>query len=294
VVGRDKIIELAERPIVWLWDFIATAGLTVLLAAGPGSGKTTLLFLLLAARANRGMPVSILGHVVAPAPSGKWMVVIENEHSDESAARILRRSCDLLGIGDEALEMIILVARGNVRIGAPAWMDVETLIAAGLVSDVAIDTLARCSPTADANSEQEQVEIFSLIANAIERAPSADTRPTVWVAAHTRKKGAGALTLEDVSGSTQRSGQADVVLLMDTERADGKVVSVKATFAKVREKCAEDWPEPVSYIVRKNCVELVDAPKNNDGPLTERIVDRLRAEGPIEVDPTVRTTEGSS
>ena len=46
VVGRGSIAELADRPIVWIWEFIATAGLIVLLAAGPGSGKTTLLFLL--------------------------------------------------------------------------------------------------------------------------------------------------------------------------------------------------------------------------------------------------------
>jgi hypothetical protein len=32
-------------------------------------------------------------------------------------------------------------------------------------------------------AEQEQVEIFSRIAQAIERAPTADARPTVWTAA---------------------------------------------------------------------------------------------------------------
>jgi hypothetical protein len=276
VVGRDRIVELADRPIVWLWENIATAGLTVLLAAGPGSGKTTLLFLLIAARLNMGEPVKVLGCEVAPAPPGKWIVVIENEHSDESSARILRKSLRLLELAEDALDRVILVARGSVKIGGPAWGDVERLIAAGLVSDVILDTLARCAPKDDdSNDEGAQVAVFDRIAQSIELAPSADARPTFWVAAHLRKC-EGVPTLNDVSGSTQRAGQADVVLLMGAHRTGQRVTSVTCAFGKVREKDAEDWPPPVEYSVRKSGVVLTDAPAEDDRPLEERILDRLK------------------
>jgi hypothetical protein len=278
VIGRDRIVELAERPIVWLWENIATAGLTVLLAAGPGSGKTTLLFLLIAGRANMGEPVEVLGYEVTPAPPGKWIVIIENEHSDESSARILRKSCHLQGIGEAALERVILVARGSVKIGSPAWTDVEKLIAAGLVSDVILDTLARCAPSNDdANSESEQVAIFDRIAQSIELARAPADRPTFWVAAHLRKYD-GVPTLADVSGSTQRAGQADVVLLLGAvrETSGQRVTSVKCAFGKVREKDAEDWPALVEYVVRKSGVALTDAPPNDPRPLEEQILSRLK------------------
>jgi hypothetical protein len=277
VVGRAALVELAERPIVWLWDNVATKGLQILLAAGPGSGKTTLLFQLIAARANRGVPIEVLGRMMMPAPRGQYIVIIENEHSDESAARILRKSCTLLDIDETALETIILVARKSVRVGSPVWQDVEKLIAAGLVSDVVMDTLATCSPTdsADSNDEQEQVATFDIIRRAIESAPSPDMWPTIWTAAHTRKVD-GVPTLNDVSGSTQRAGQADVILLMGANRAGDKVSSVTVVFGKVREKDAEDWPEPVEYTVTKRGIVIADREDtSSDLPLEERILKRL-------------------
>lgn len=278
VVGRDRILELASRPVVWIWDFIATAGLTVLLAAGPGCGKTTLLFLLIAARANTRNPVKVLGYTVAPAPTGKWIVIVENEHSDESTARMLIKGCDRLGVGYEALDRIIMVARGNVRIGSPVWQEVEMLIRAGLVSDVVLDTLARCA-AADANDEQQQAEVFATIGSAIELAPSAETRPGFWVATHTRKC-EGTPTLNDVSGSNQRAGGADVVILLGAQRTDGKINGVKAVFGKVREKDAEDWPEPVEYTVTKAGVTLVGATHGRPGGLQGRILDHIEKSGP--------------
>jgi hypothetical protein len=276
VVGRQRLVELAERPVVWLWDQIATAGLTVLLAAGPGSGKTTLLFLLIAARANRGEPVRVLGRTMAPAPRGRYIVVIENEHSDESSARILRKSCARLGLDEEALEAFILVARQGVRIGSAEWQDVERLIAAGLVSDVVLDTLASSAPSAlgDSNDETEQVATFDIIRRAINRAPSPDAWPTFWLAVHTRKCD-GMPTMNDVAGSTQRAGQADVVLLMGAERSGDKVTAVKVAFGKVREKDAEDYPEPVTYTVTRSGVTVHDAPEDDGGPLEGRILAAL-------------------
>lgn len=278
VVGREAIVALAERPIVWMWEHIATSGLVVLLAAGVGCGKTTLLFMLIIARATRGAPIKILGYEVIPASESQFIVIIENEHSDESASRILVRTCSRLGVDTSALDRIILVARGSVRIGSPEWGDVEKLIAAGLVSDVVLDTLARTAPS-DANDEREQVEVYERIAQSIERAPSAASRPGFWVAAHTRKVD-GLPTLNDVSGSTQRAGQADVVLLMGAERMGDKIANVKVAFGKVREKDAEDWPEPVSYVVRRDVVEVLGEPAKDERPTEVRIAEHLRLFGP--------------
>ena len=280
VVGRERIRELADRPIVWIWDYVATAGLTVLLAAGPGGGKTTLLLLLIVARLNKGEPVSVLGRAVAPAPDGKYVVVIENEHSDESSARMLIRSCTLLHVEDTALDRVILVARGSVRIGSPAWEDVERLIAAALVSDVMLDTLARCTSAGDSNDEQDQVQVFDRIAKAIELAPTAADRPTFWIGAHTRKSEGTVPSMNDVSGSTQRAGQSDVVICMGAKLTDGCVSSVSVHFRKVREKDADDWPRPVEYAVsRARGIEILDGKTEDKRPLETQILELLEREG---------------
>ncbi len=271
IVGRECITELAARPVVYIWQDIAIVGIVVVLAGGPGSGKTTLLFLVVAARLNRGAPVRVLGREVTPAPDGRFVVIIEAEHSDSSAARKLTKSLRLLGVDQEALDRAILVARRSVRIGSPEWQDVERLIGAGLVSDVVLDTLARVAP-ADANNEQEQVAIFDRIARAIELAPTRDTRPTAWVAAHTRK--GEAIDLDDVSGSAQRTGQADTVVLVTAEKRDGRVVSSKATFAKLRED-PDEWPMPVEYSVTTTRIVELGTAAEDGRPLEERILERL-------------------
>lgn len=272
ILGRLQILDLAARPIRYLWQDIALAGIVVVIAGGPGSGKTTLLFLILAARLNQGEPVKVLGRTVTPAPERRYIVLIEAEHGDSSAARKLTRSLRLLGIDDGALDRIILVARRGVRIGSPEWTDVGKLVAAGLVSDIALDTLARVAP-ADANDEQQQVAIFDQIAKTIDMAPSEDTKPVAWVVAHTRKTDSEELT--DVSGSTQRTGQADSVLLVKAERRDGRVISSKVTFAKLREE-PDEYPMPVEYTVTADRVVEVDGVQESDGrPLEERIAERL-------------------
>ena len=221
-IGLDAIRELAARPIDYVWAPIAVSGTIILLAGGPGEGKTTLLFLILAARLNLGEPVKVLGKEVKPAALATWIVVIEGEHSESSAARKLLRSMALLGVHDVAAGHVILVARKAVRIGSPEWEDVGRLVSAGLVSDIMIDTLARVAP-AEANSEQEQTAIFEQIAATIEKAPNETAKPTVWAAAHTRKNGRIG-DVSDVLGSVQRVGQADTVLLAEAERIDGRVI----------------------------------------------------------------------
>lgn len=275
LVGLATLTELAARPIRYIWRDIAIAGIVVLLAGAPGDGKTSLLFLLLAARLNTGSPVSLLGREVTPAPADKYTVLVEAEHSACSAARKLFRSCETLGVHESALERLIVVARAGVRIGSPEWIEIERLIGAGLVSDIAIDTLARVAP-GDANAEAEQVAIFERITTAIERAPG-DDKPVVWAVAHT-KKGSGE-DLEAISGSVQRVGQADTVVLVKAERRDGRVTSSKAIFLKLREE-PDEYPAPVEYTITREGIVGVSSTASDDRPLELRIEDRL-ALGPL-------------
>jgi hypothetical protein len=272
-MGQARFLELAARPVVYLWQDIAIAGIIVVLAGGPGSGKTTLLFLFIAARLNTGAPVKVLGRDVTPAPAGTFFVLLEAEHAEESTARKLLKSLRLLGVADSALDRLILVARKGVRIGSSAWEDVEKLIAAGLVSDVAIDTLARVAP-ADANDEADQVEIFERVSQAIEGAPEG-RKPLVTVVMHTRKTNGATPGLEDVSGSTQRTGQGDAVLMVSAERRDGRVTSSRVTFQKLREE-PDEYPPPCEFVVEKDRVIFGNAPsEKDDRPLEERILERL-------------------
>jgi hypothetical protein len=249
--GRQAILDRAAAPVAYIWQDIAVASTIVLLAGGPGEGKTTLLFLLLAARMNEGEPVSVLGRRVSPAPHGKYVVLIEGEHGEGSTARKLVNSCKLLGVNDIALQRVIIVARKAVRIGSAEWQDVQRMVAAGIVSDIALDTIARVAPTdTDANAEHEQVAIFDRVAQTIEAAPTEEDKPTVWGAAHTRKVD-GQPQLNDVSGSTQRVGQADSVLLVKGSRVDGRIVSSAVTFAKLRED-PDDYPQPVIFRIVKD------------------------------------------
>ncbi|HEY5375119.1 MAG TPA: AAA family ATPase, partial [Polyangiaceae bacterium] len=218
LVGRDRILELASTPVEYVWMDIAVAGTIVLIAGPPAEGKTTLLFLILAARMNPGEVVTLLGRAIQPAPPGQWVVLIEGEHSEASTGRKLVKSLKLLGLDDAALDRVVIVARKAVRLGSPEWTDVVRMVRAGLVSDIAIDTVARVAP-ADADNEREQVAVFDAVAQAIEAGPESGPKPIVWAVAHTRKNNTNG-ELADVSGSAQRTGQADTVLLIKGEKVD--------------------------------------------------------------------------
>jgi hypothetical protein len=278
IVGRERILEMAERPIDYVWQDIAVRGTVVLLAGGPSCGKTTLLFLILAARLNRREPIDLLGRIVTPMLRDKWIVIIEAEHGEISSARKIKRSCDTLAIHDVALERVILVARKAVRIGSPEWEEVAKLVATGLVTDIALDTIARVSPS-DGNSEQEQVKIFDLVAQTIERAPSEAHKPTVWAVGHTRKNNQTGGP-EDVLGSTQRAGQSDSVAIVRAEKTDGRTVASGVTWVKLREE-PELYPLPVVFSIlvdlengsRKLIVHGMSEDK--DLPLEEQITRQL-------------------
>lgn len=277
LMGRDRILEIASIPASYVWQDIVVASTIAVISGGVGAGKTTLLFLCLAARMNTGEPVSVLGRVMTPAPAGKLVVLIEGEHGEGSAARKLVESCALLRIDDAALDRIIIVARKSVLIGSPEWLDVKRLVAAGLVSDIALDTIARVAP-GDANDEAQQVAIFARVAEVIEAAPTEKDKPTVWINAHNRKGGSGGL--DSVSGSAQRTGQADTVLMLSAEREDGRVTSTTVIFDKLREP-PDDYPKPVTFRIMGAGAErqlVTDAPEataDDDRPLGEQILSQL-------------------
>jgi hypothetical protein len=270
--GRDRLLSLAAEPVSYVWQNIAVAS-TIVLIAGPRSeGKTTLLFLVALARANAGESIPLLGYQVEPAPAGQYIVLIEGEHGAPSAARKLVRTMRILGVDDSALDRVIVVARKAVTLGSPAWRDVVRMVQAGIVSDIAIDTLARVAP-GNADSEQEQVALFDTVAQAIDAAPSESTKPTVWAVAHTRKTMTGGL--DDVSGSTQRTGQADTVLMIKGEKVGGQTVSTKVTFEKLREE-PEQYPAPVSYSIKGERLEYESDSADAALPLEDRILSLLR------------------
>lgn len=276
VIGRAKLEALAAQPIPYVWQDTAVAGTIVLIAGPPGDGKTTLLFLILLARMHLGVPLVLLGRQIKPAPAGQWVVLIEGEHSEASAARKLLKTARILDVDAAALDRVIVVARKAVTLGSPQWADVVTLVARGLVSDIAIDTVARVMP-ADADNEREQVAIFDAVARAIEAAPVAEFAPLVWAVAHTRKNNTTG-ELSDVSGSAQRTGQADTVLLLKGERVDGRTVSTKVTFAKLRED-PDDYPLPVTFSIapnREGVPRLILRGESTDSrPLEQRIEELL-------------------
>jgi hypothetical protein len=159
------------------------------------------------------------------------------------------------------------------------------------VSDIALDTLARTAP-GDANSEEAQVAIFERIVETIDMAPSEETRPVAWVAAHTRKD--DSWELEDVGGSTQRVGQSDSVLMIRaTKDSDGRVTSTKVKFAKLREDPEEQTPF-VEYAIKDGKITTIDPKAKDDKPLTERIVNVLAFGGGAKTKSALSTALGRS
>lgn len=277
LLGESAILEAATRPVSWAWDGISEVGSVTMLAGTPGGGKTTLLFLLLVARLAGGL--DLLGHRVTR--SNGYCVLIEGEHGEGSAARKLVNSCAMLGVRTAVLDRMVLVARAGVLIGDERWADAVRMIRAGVVSDLAVDTLARCS-SADGSSEQEQTRIMQHVGAAIEAGPEG-SKPAVWVNAHTRK-GTGTGTVEDVSGSAARTAQCDTVMLVEGNRDDaGKIESSTVRWPKVREA---EQPDAVAYSTRFGRLQYVETPGKSKGgrPPTltqERVLAALRELAPV-------------
>lgn len=174
----------------------------------------------------------MLGLDVTPAAPGHWIVIVEAEHGRSSAARKLVKSANALGLDSSCLDRIITIPRSKVVIDSAEWKEVERMIAAGIVSDVVVDSLARWAP-AKANDEQEQAAIFGKVAAAIES--SRGTQPTFWIIMHSRK-GDQTGNTEDIGGSQQRGGQTDSPLRCTAVKDENhRIRHVEVTFGKLRE-----------------------------------------------------------
>jgi hypothetical protein len=211
LLGAESIQAKSREKIRYCWGVVVVQGTINMFAGGPGSGKSTLLFLLLAARLSVS-PTELLGMPVAPAAQGQFVILIEGEHGESSTARKLLRALDTLDLPPSALNRLVVIARKAVTVGDKAWRAIEGLVAAGLVADIFLDTLARVSGNVDPNDEREQIKLFERLAKMIELSPDPHRQITLWIAAHTRKPETGkgvVLTIADISGSSQRTGQVD-------------------------------------------------------------------------------------
>jgi len=286
LMGAERIRAEACRPRVYAWHEIVERGIgqVVGLVGPPGHGKTELAMMLLAARMHVGEPLSVLGREVTPAPIGQYGLAIEAEHGEGSASRRYLRAVEMVGASEGALGRIIIIARKNVLLGDEVWQDVAKLIAAGLVSDVLIDSLARVA-RADANDEQAQAAIFDELHRVIESSPAPE-KPIVWLVAHTRKK-EGEIDITDMSGSAQRVAQLDVGIVVTAKRdSSGKVTSSTASFKRLREGDPDRWPDAIEFAIRREGDRYVcehSAPQStpDDLPLEDRIVEILRTHGRV-------------
>jgi energy-coupling factor transporter ATP-binding protein EcfA2 len=263
----EEILSEAERPIDWVWKGCASKSNVVMLCGPPGGGKTTLLFLILAALASRSS-VSLLGRNMTPMPAGQVIVLIEGEQGQASTCRKLLASCFVQGIpsetalvdADTGVTRIVILARKSVLVGDDRWKEIVRMIGAGVVGHVAIDTLARCAP-GDSNDEKEQTRVFEQICGAIESGPI-DRRPTVWILSHSNKK-EPTYTVNDVSGSAARAGQADSVALVYPNMVEGQLHSVTLYWPKVRD--ADEPLEAVTYTMRGKEFAIVEKPMRSKG-----------------------------
>jgi hypothetical protein len=283
IIGRATVEKLAAALVPFIWGQIVVGGTINLFAGGPSSGKSTLLFLLLAARSSTNPhPIDILTFPCAPAPSDKFLVLIEGEHSEGSTARKLLKSFDLVDAPLDGLDRVVTIARKGVTIGSLAWRRILNLAARGLVSDVFLDTLARVSPPEnEADNETGQVEVFNRLSELIECAPGGSL--TIWIAAHTRKSGTGKdarsrVDVDDVSGSAQRVGQCDTLIGIWGKKNGSRTVD----FLKLREE-PDAYPDEVTYRIEGTELTIESGgtsttppvPAEEDGPAA-RIVSHLR------------------
>ena len=135
----------------------------------------------------------MLGYAMKPAPAGGEVGRSRRSRAEEGAERVaLCKSVEALGVGDGALDRIIVLARKDVREGTGLYDEVKSLVRRGAVADLGIDSLSKLSK-GGANSEEDQVEVFSKVQrDLIEAAPGGEEdKPIVWLVSHATKSGDG-------------------------------------------------------------------------------------------------------
>lgn len=275
VLRGEEILSEAAKPVPFIWGYVAVRGSVILVGGPPGSGKSTLFFHILAGRASTiPKAVDFLGMPLQPAPRGKYLVLLE-EGTEGNTARKISSALQRLNIDPgPALDRVLIVARQDVVVGkGPIWRELVNLVASGQVSDLFVDTLAYVTPVdAEANSEAAQVGLFRGLAKLIKKAPRENQQPTIWIAAHARKGAVG--SIDDISGSVQRTAQCDTVLLVMRSKAKGPRSNL-LSFLKLREDPpGGDEVKPVRYrIATGRPVEIL-------GEENQKTIDPEPPEGP--------------
>jgi hypothetical protein len=283
IIGYENSRQILAEPIAWVWDRVIAAHHAVEICGPSYTGKSTLTFLLAAARANpTGRAVQVLGRAVEPMAAGRFVVVANEENGRQSAVAKIDAAIEMLGLpARETWDRIMLLSRARVRAHeatgdevrnpskGDAWAALLHAAHEGTIDLVVLDTRARIfAGFGNPKDEDAQAKAAAAIVELIEA-----TGAPVLVVSHTRK--GAAEEIEDVSGSAQRGGGADTILMLTAEREGGKVLSSKVTFLKLRDGI-DDHPEPVTFSTAKGDdgrwrVALDASAKPEDSPLHERI-----------------------
>jgi AAA domain len=263
-ITSKEIEKAADEPIDWVWSPYVTSGSICLVAGNTSGGKTSFIFLLLTARLADD-PIEFLGHHVATTPKEQYVIVVEPEHSKGSSARKFRKSAKILGLDPNRIfDRLIIVSGSNaLLVGDGRWKQLCGLIAAGLVSDVLLDTIASTT-TQKGSDEQAQSELFAMLRSAIEHRPDGVSPPVIWPLTHTRKVGQDGeeeIDLAAVSGSLQRAAQSNTVLMLRSNRKDYRIVSATVFFLKTKEEPPEGFKDhdlsPKTFIATHDRLQLI-------------------------------------
>jgi AAA domain-containing protein len=291
IIGFEASRAILAVPIEWIWDGIIACDHAVEICGPSYVGKSTLAILLAVARANpTGKPIDLFGRMVAPAPAGKLIAIANEENGRQSAVAKIDSAIEMLGLPlRETWDRILLLSRAGLRAhaltsddmrGVPKddlWAALLHAAQHGAIDLVVLDTRARIfSGFGNPKDEDSQAAAAAAITRLVEL-----TGAPVLVVSHTRKGASD--DIEDVSGSAQRGGGADVILMVTAEREDGKVLSSKVVFIKLRDGVGEH-PEPITFSTARGDdsrwrLAVNASARPGDQPAHERVRELLRAKG---------------
>jgi hypothetical protein len=284
LTGAELLAQQDEK-VEWCWEGVIQRQDQFEVAGATYSGKSTFMALLHVALLAPG-PIELLGRKVTPLPPGHVTVLVNVEQQASSLKRQLIACCEALGQDPaKILPRMIIVGRSAFRCDHPAWAELCTLVTTDLaVGLITFDSRARIMQSGDANAEADQARAAEIFGTIAERA-----KCPVGTVSHVRKsqKDRRTIDLDDVAGHHQRAAGADVVLLVEAERAeDGSVLSSRVRVAKRRDDGGEEHPAAMSFALVRELgkpARLSSGPvassKPSDLPIQERVYALLKADG---------------